>query len=329
MEKISVIVPIYNVEEYLGRCIDSIIKQTYENLEIILVNDGSTDNSLDICYEYSKKDTRIKIINQKNMGLSGARNSGILEATGKYISFIDSDDYIDVDFYNKLVNVCESKNADIAICEYKRFKDSKELTHLKKNEEVSTYTSIQAITKLLKRDSKITNHAWNKLYKTVLFEDIRYPIGKKFEDLGTTYLLFEKANKICYIDSELYYYYYRENSIIGNLKIDGILDKMELVEIRNKYLENKYPEISGVLKEYYMYACIINTVDAYRVSTREILKDENINRNVAYIKKNIKKLGYGYFIRNFEKNIIAYAICIKINKNLMFLFCNKNKKGKK
>ena len=213
-ELISVIVPVYKVEAYLNKCIDSIISQTYKNLEIILVDDGSPDNCPKICDEYAKKDKRIKVIHKKNGGLSDARNNGLRIATGKYIGFVDSDDYIDDGMYEYLYSLIKKYDADISTCGYRNFGEY-EYDDLVPKEEMCI-DKIEALKKL-SEDAIVKNYAWNKLYKKELFIDnnIEYPVGVIMEDVATTYKLFELCNKIVIGNNIFYNYLRRGGGITG------------------------------------------------------------------------------------------------------------------
>jgi len=189
-EKISVIVPVYNVEQYLERCIDSIINQTYKNLEIILVNDGSTDNSGQLCDELAKKDDRIRVIHKKNGGLSDARNVGVDEAKAELIGFIDSDDYIDEDMYELLINNLKAANADLSMCgHYDVYNNVPEAQVVdKKTWELSPREAIKMV-----MEAKILSvTAVNKLYKKSLFSELRFEIGKIAEDAFIMIKLLDK-----------------------------------------------------------------------------------------------------------------------------------------
>ncbi|NNU74906.1 glycosyltransferase [Clostridium estertheticum] len=213
---ISIIVPIYNVEVYIRNCVDSILGQSYENLEIILVDDGSPDNCGDICDEYRSKDKRIKVIHKKNGGLSSARNAGIDIASGDYLGFIDSDDWIERDMYESLYNAIIEHKADISVCG-RYIVEGDKITTISDSEKAQVFTRSEALTELvLDEYSGMKNFAWDKLYKKELFDDIRYPEGKYYEDIFTTYKLFSKSNKIVDIKSPKYYYLLREDSICGS-----------------------------------------------------------------------------------------------------------------
>ena len=188
---ISVIVPIYKVEKYLEKCILNIVNQTYSNLEIILVDDGSPDNSGKICDEYARKDSRIKVVHKLNGGLSDARNAGIEIATGKYIAFVDSDDYIEEKMISKLYDLLKANDADVSACNICKFYEDKEI-ELDENEEiVKSYPPEQAILLTILDDS-FGNYAWNKLYRSELFSDVRFPFKRRYEDIATIYKILDK-----------------------------------------------------------------------------------------------------------------------------------------
>ena len=191
---ITVVVPIYKVEKYLEKCIDSIIKQTYENLEIILVDDGSPDKCPQICDEYAKKDSRIKVIHKKNGGLSDARNAGIDIAKGEYITFVDSDDYIEKDYVEVLYDSIKENDSDMAIGSHKVIYENG--TILNKETGEKSVLDAKTVLERILYDENIDLSAWAKLYKTELFEEIRYPKGRVFEDAATTYKLVDKSKKI-------------------------------------------------------------------------------------------------------------------------------------
>ena len=201
---ISIVVPVYKVEKFLEKCIDSIINQTYKNLEIILVDDGSPDNCGKICDEYAKKDKRIKVIHQQNGGLSAARNTGITKATGKYISFIDSDDYIEKDYIELLYTTIKQSKADIAIGSHTVIYDTG--TKLQKATGEKSILKPKEVLERILYDNNIDYSAWAKLYKIELFTNIKYPEGRLFEDAATTYKLIDISKKIAVNSKSIYNY---------------------------------------------------------------------------------------------------------------------------
>ncbi|MBD9011972.1 MAG: glycosyltransferase [Ruminococcus bromii] len=244
---ISVIVPIYNVEKYLARCVDSIVNQTYKNLEIILVDDGSPDRCPQMCDDYAEKDSRIKVVHKKNGGLSDARNAGMAVATGEYISFIDSDDYVSDDFFECLLDVMNKENSDIAECSVVKFYDDNRFDEISDDLSVKTYDTQDAMSALI-AENPFHQHVWNKLYKTELVKDIPYAVGKLNEDEFWTYRVFGRANKVARLNKTMYYYFQRNSSIMGVGYNIRRLDALEGKANRQKYIENNFPDLSTQAK---------------------------------------------------------------------------------
>ena len=241
---VSIVIPIYNVENYLDKCIESVVEQSYKNLDIILVDDGSTDSSREIRDLWETKDERIKVIHKKNGGLSSARNTGINIAIGEYIAFIDSDDYIDSEYVTRLLNKMIETNSDIVCCGYYEIVDGK-TTVPNKRLICGEYEKKEALERLLKWD--IQDYAWNKLYRRVLFSQIRYPNGRNFEDMATTYKTFLKANKVCVVNDRLYNYLIRKGSISNTEDyVKHIKDMWDTIETYNERIS----EISVVYPEF-------------------------------------------------------------------------------
>ena len=257
MDKISVVVPVYNVEPYLQRAVDSLLCQTYENLQIILVNDGSPDRCGEMCDAYAQKDSRVQVIHKENGGLSSARNAGIDLADGAYIAFLDSDDYFQPTMLERLYTVAEKENCDIVQCEFYRFCDDP--SHDPEPGEVQIITPDQALTCI---DEPVYMAAWNKLYKRELFEKIRFPHGKIHEDVGTTYRLFYEAGRIAVMKDAMYGYYENPDSITTS-KVK--MNKLDLVDMyaeqviffKEKGLENNRKRSANNL------AAAFGTVQSY------------------------------------------------------------------
>ena len=313
-EKISIIVPVYKVEQYLKECLNSIINQTYKNLEIILIDDGSPDNCGKICDEYAEVDSRIKVIHKENGGLSSARNAGLDIATGEYISFIDSDDYVSEDFIYELYRCAEIGNSDIVQCEYTSKDFELELQDLQKSK-TSRISTKEAIDNL-----NIKNHAkyivvWNKLYKKYLFEKVRFPIGRINEDTFVTYKLFWNCKTEIFVtDRKLYYYRQRNDSIMNkkfNVKrydaLDGYREELEF------FIENKSEE--NIDSSAYLYQRFLK--DFWYKTNNEKL--ENKNENLKNLLKRSRSI-YKYIIFNNKisiKNKIIYSL-FNISPNIYF-----------
>lgn len=228
--RLSIIVPIYRVEKYLKRCIDSILNQKFRDFELILVNDGSPDSCGDICDEYSKNDTRIKVIHKKNGGLSSARNAGIEIAQGEYIGFVDSDDWINEDMYEVLYSIGLNNDLDIVECTYSKVFNTENLYDCKNEYDLIILDNISAIEALYKDTFYGSVVSWNKIYRKNLFKDIRFPLGKINEDQFTTYKLYYNCNKIGFINRDLYYYYQSVNSITRSSFTVKKLDVLQALE---------------------------------------------------------------------------------------------------
>ena len=209
--KISVVVPVYNTEKYLKRCLNSLINQTFKDIEIICVDDGSTDNSMEILNEYAAKDSRIKIITQSNAGVSVARNNGIKIATGDYISFIDADDSVDLKFLDKLYNAATTNNSDIAVAPIIRKKKSTERFRVNYSGE-KIYTSLQDKLDICKIPD--CSYVWNKLYKAELVKQFKFKEGMYFEDVQWLPEVIKHANSVVTVDQTYYTYYKNPNSIV-------------------------------------------------------------------------------------------------------------------
>ncbi len=251
---ISIIIPVYKVEKYLEKCIESVLKQTYTNLQIILVDDGSPDNCGKICDEYAKKDPRIEVIHKVNGGLSDARNVGIAKAKGKYIGFVDSDDYIKEDMYEILINLIKEYDADVSICNLYDVIDGKE--YIRNNENgIQEYSRLEILKEVL-LDKNIQSYAWNKLYKKELFDEIKYPIGKKYEDIGTTFYVFEKCNKIVVTSESEYYYLKRSDSLVNNVTESTVLDYTDIIIQRYLYTQKNIEKLRKY-NNYYLAKTLI------------------------------------------------------------------------
>lgn len=235
---ISIIIPVYNVEKYIDKCMDSILCQSYQDFEIILVNDGSTDKSPAICDDYEKKDERIKVIHKENTGTSSARNVGLDVSTGKYITFIDSDDWIHKNYLETLLNLISENSADIAICEHIKVTDENikdEITDIADGELLTRDESLDKIY-TEKYDNMIL--ICGKLYKKNLFKELRFPLGKIHENEYTIHKILFQANKIVYSETKLLYYRDTPNSVLTNNSCEKSLYLIEAIEDRLNFCKS-------------------------------------------------------------------------------------------
>jgi len=266
-EKISIIVPVYGVEQFIRKCIKSIMNQTYKNIEIILVDDGSDDNCGKICDAFSKMDDRIIVIHQENKGLCAARNAGLNIASGKYIGFIDSDDWILPDMYEYLYKNLKRYNADITACTYFRIKNKKR-TRVATDGEVKIFNSDEAIKNIVET-FELRTVFWNKLFKKEIFNDIKFPEGKVFEGTNMMHLVLQKTEKVVLLPNAKYYYRDNATSIINTDNIKNSVDYVLGFIKRYNELIEKYPN----LKEKMINDVIKNSINLLEVLRRKTTKE--------------------------------------------------------
>ena len=253
---LSIIVPIYNVEQYVDRCIQSILNQTYQNLEIILVDDGATDCSGAIADSYAAKDKRIKVFHKENGGLSDARNYGLEHVTGDYILFIDSDDFIVNTMCERLITVANNNNADIVSCNYYIYRGDDDISihTMSVQDDKRTFTGMDMLRYyLLKTEPFDLNVVWNKIFKLDLFngvEPVRFPKGRVQEDNFTIFMLFLNANSIVTVNEPLYYYVQRAGSIMANFTRRFMIDTIESHMYMSDYLMNHCSSVKNELQLY-------------------------------------------------------------------------------
>lgn len=216
--KVSIIVPVYNVQDYVLRCLESLGRQKYKDIEIIIVDDGSTDSSGEICDKFAKNDKRAKVFHKNNGGLSDARNYGIKKASGELVAFVDSDDYVENNYVGRMIEVLKDEKSDIVVCGYDKEYPTDEAVD-----------GFKATYYCLVRQNNVDIVAWNKLYKKELFLEngIRFPRGEKHEDLLTVYKVMSKAKKVSYISDTLYHYEERDGSITN---VEGVKEKLDMRE---------------------------------------------------------------------------------------------------
>lgn len=313
--KISVVVPVYNVEKYFDNCVESLVNQTYSDLEIILVDDGSSDGCPQMCDEWAEKDTRIKVIHKTNGGLSDARNAGMKIATGKYISFIDSDDYIALDFFDTLLSVMEKENSDIVECSVVKFYEDGRFEEYSDDLAVTTFETESALSGLIS-ENPFHQHVWNKLYKAQLVKDIPYAVGKLNEDEFWTYQVFGRAKKVSKINKTMYYYFQRSSSIMGESYNIRRIDALEGKSNRQKYIEKNYSNLAVQAKiDFYgscmfAYQCVLKYLsgkEKREAITRIKRYKQECNLSVSEIKE-IHGSSKKYYL--FSK--INFDICCKI-----------------
>ena len=294
--EISIIVPVYNVCKYLPRCLNSILAQTFHNFEVILVDDGSTDCSGKICDKYANQDNRIKVIHQHNSGVSSARNAALDIAQGKYIGFIDSDDWIAEDFYEILYNTLKTKQGDIAICSFYISQNGKLICNNKKKS-IKVFRNSECIEMFLKSEYPfIPSYTWNKLFKAHLFHDLKFDEKLKvLEDEDLIYFLLLKKITVIYIDKPLYFYFFRVNSALHS-GFD-INKKCNLVTVAKKVVKN-----TQEYQDKYLKLSYLKYVQTFQKVLIEIIRDDFSKYKKMY--DNLSdELNRKYFMLLFNKHI--------------------------
>ena len=273
---ITVIVPIYNIEEYIAPCVKTIINQSYKNLEILLVDDGSTDNSPKICDKYKESDKRINVIHKKNGGLSDARNVAIEKAKGDFIFLLDGDDTIHERIIEVLHQNIKKYKADIATSSFLQFEDGTKPRAINLSKSCVKCLDTEGALENMLYQKGCTNTAWGKLYKKELFDNIRYPKGELYEDLATTYKLFSKAKRIVVDDRKMYNYRQRYGSIVNNSFSLKHLRSLDFVKEQTAFIEKNFPNIKNAaynreLRDYY-YILYEMPKGKFRDEYRELVK---------------------------------------------------------
>lgn len=283
--KISIIVPIYNTAKYLPTCLNSILNQTYQNLEIILVDDGSTDNSSKIIKEYAKKDQRIKVIHQKNAGLSSARNAGLETATGDYVTFVDSDDEIDLKMIKKMMGAISSSKADVAVCSFKEIYSNGKTIYFNHHYPQKIYNTEAALRAMLLEKGFMLSSTM-KLFPKTFFKDIQFPVGKLHEDVDTTYKLILKASKVIFLPDAYYIYHHHNNSIIKSKFDRRKLDLLPFTDKMCDTIDQKYPNLKNVTNERRIRArfSILRQIPTHYPETKNLLNYLKIHQD--FITKN-------------------------------------------
>ncbi len=315
-ELISVIVPVYNVELYLEKCIHSIIQQTYKNIEILLIDDGSLDKSKEICDAFAKEDSRIKVFHQKNRGLSAARNKGIELATASYLMFIDSDDFIESEMIERLYNKIKNDEADICCCG--KILDY-ELNHIAiNNKNEFSVNNEEALLKLLINDD-IDNSACDKLFKRELFECLRFPVGRYYEDIATIYQTFMASKKISHINYLGYHYCIRKNSISKESFSIKQFDALLFSKQTKDAVANKYPNLKNAAEAYY-YLELMTTLRRLKKSSNFV----EFQKEYLLIKKEFNKSFISQLKNNkipFHKKIMSIFIYFKCYRFVEVVYC--------
>ena len=310
MPELSIIVPVYNVEGYLPQCLDSLVNQTLKEIEIILVNDGSTDSSEAICQAYAEKDSRIILCSKTNGGLSDARNYGLQRASSQVVGFVDSDDYIDHDMFQILLDLKKKEEADIAVGGVKMTSNNGDVYLTRAVEDTVCLDRYAAMKELLK-SKRITNSVCNKIFDISLFNNIQFPFGKLYEDEYVTYKLFDNSNKVAMTNKVYYYYRLSPNSITHSTFSEREFDRIHASIIKMDYIQNSYPDLYKYAERYLVYDCVmaLSKMSSYKKSYNRITRD------------NIRKHLICFLQGDYSKGTKAFATVAALSPSLsVFLF---------
>lgn len=314
-DKISIIVPIYKVEKYLDKCVESLVNQTYTNLEIILVDDGSPDKCPEMCDKWAEKDSRIKVIHKPNGGLSDARNAGMKVVKGEYVAFIDSDDYVAYEFIERLYNLMQSEQSDIVECGVLKFTENEIPQYSYTDYKAESFCTEKGLS-LLMTEKGFHQHVWNKLYKSEFALSVEFAKGKLNEDEFWTYQIFGKAKKVTKVDLPMYFYLQREGSIMGTSYNIRRLDALEAKVQRQEYIEENFPELTTQAKNDLFGSCVFACQSVMKFMSGDDRK-EALDIIKGYVKKykltkqELKQLkGKNRFWFGFAN--VSFSLCCKV-----------------
>ena len=321
MPEISVIVPVYKVEPYIHKCVDSILAQTFSDYELILVDDGSPDTCGNICDEYAKKDARIRVIHKENGGLSDARNAGMKIACGGYVIFIDSDDHIDADMLSYLYENLRKADADMATCGiYEVYADRIE----KQEEEPEFVCSGEEAFRCILRGHTIRGEIWNKLIKRSCISDLEFPKGKLYEDIFYTVDMMQRIKKVAVGTKPKYYYLHRSDSITGKAYRPKLFDIIDGYTKNYQVVKQAFPKLEEEAECLWIWSRFI-VLDKMLLEEdyRSIDRFEEL---VTFIKQHFRRIMKNpYFQRNRKISAIVLLISIPLYRKLVFISEGKKK----
>lgn len=289
--KLSVVVPVYNTEKYLPQCLDSLINQTLREMEIILVNDGSTDNSRAICEAYAEKDERIRVFTLTNGGVSAARNFGLKQATAEVIGFVDSDDELDRNMFQGLLGIKERSNSQIAVGGIKMMSTDGAIYQIRSVAADRVYNRHDAMEELL-HSKRISSSLCNKIFDVSLFEQIEFPVGKLYEDEYAVFLLFARAERVVITNQVFYCYRFTPKSITHSTFSEGDIDRIHVNLMKVDYIQKEFPDLMKYAQRYLVYVCVmaLSKMTEYKKSN-DVLVRNNIRKHLICFLKGNYSLG--------------------------------------
>lgn len=317
MPEISIIIPAYNVEKYLDKCMESILNQRFNDFEILLIDDGAKDSTPQICDKYASLDPRVKVYHKENGGLSDARNYGLDRMSGKYVTFIDSDDYVDLNYLGYMYDLLKEKKAQIAIAQGQVILETEKPSEIKATEEKAIKAEDAVRMMLLRREA--THTSWGKLYDATLWGKIRFPKGQNYEDYATTYYVFAQANIVAYSNAGLYFYIQRTGSIMHDtcsLKTLSVLDVSDTV---SEFMRSQWPACKEEILDLQVHTYLKNLQQI--LNTGKNAFPEYQNRIIRFIKKNQFKVLCG---KKFPRNDKIKVLSLMLGKGVFLKVYNSH-----
>lgn len=317
MPEISVIVPAYNVEKYLDKCMKSILDQTFEDFEVLLIDDGAKDTTPQICDKYAVQDSRVKVYHKINGGLSDARNYGLDRMSGKYVTFIDSDDSVDVNYLGYMYDLLKKNNAQIAIVQGQVLLETEKPLETKATKEKTLKTVDAVRMMLLRRDA--THTSWGKLYDAALWEKIRFPKGQNYEDYATTYNVFAQADTVAYSDAGLYFYIQRTGSIMHDACSLKTLSVLDISDTVSEFIRIQWPECKEEALDLQVHTYLKNLQQILKMGNNAFLEYQE--RIIKFIKNNQYRVIFG---RKFPIKDKVKVLSLMMGKRIFQMVYNSH-----
>lgn len=327
---ISVIIPCYNTEKYLSKCIESVLNQTYSNLEIILINDGSTDNSLAIMQKYAKENKKISIIDQQNKGVAYSRNLGISAANGEYVIFVDSDDFVSKYYCEALYNAIQENKADIAMCHVTKILENQVPEEKEINTLGKTYTKTETIYNLIKHGD-FYDFPVAKLYSKKALKNVKFPIGRIYEDSATMPIVYANIDRAVVLEDAYYFYVQRENSITtAKYVMKNLNDNYLAIHDRYIFLSANVPEMKDVIISGYIRNILTIFDRVYLIADEELIHSEIVTNLEAELKTLIEDVDKNVLFQILNNYLATLFLLLQSKevyiKSIKELYENRSKK---
>lgn len=307
---VSVIIPVYNMEDYLDKCLCSVTEQTYKNIEILVIDDGSTDASPGMCDTWARRDSRIRVLHKKNGGLSDARNAGLDICTGEYLVFIDSDDYVSPEYIEYLVHLMVDNCADISVCEH--FYVTNEGVQLRSvidDGEVAILNQEETLREMCS-EKRFSHSAWAKMYRADFFSNVRFPVGHNFEDIATTYKLVLQSDRIAVGNRAMYYYLRREGSIMLEPFKWSRVDSVRFMEQMASAIVEKWPGLKAIATR----RLFLEYFSCWKSAVQSDIHSREMDTLLNELYQKVKLIRGSIFSNPMSKKVWVYYLCTYLGK---------------